>query len=105
VSRKGPWKTGHLRWVVAGVTAVLWLFTGFLSASPAWHHWFHNDSQSAQHHCLVSKYSEGDFLNSPAPTISENPKSEIRNAKLSPEIFEFSQPANLLPPGRAPPVI
>jgi hypothetical protein len=100
--------TGRVGSVIAGVAMAAWLLTGLLSVSPAWHHWFHEDSNGAQHHCPVSKYSDGDFLNaSPPATLSAfNPKPPDR--ALKPTTAEFPSQLSTLNSalqGRAPPLI
>jgi hypothetical protein len=104
VSPKKASKATRFRWFFANAMVALWLFTGFAAASADLHHCVHDDSQSAEHDCFITKYTDGQFLNAPAAQVQI----------LAPSgFFDFSQCAasnwssahlSLLPPGRAPPV-
>jgi len=105
VSPKGASKLRNFRWLVASLTASVWLFTGFLAVSPDWHHCFHEDSETGQHHCLVSKYSDGDFLTPSGGAILAVSISLAEPRIVRLETFVSSDTDHLLPPGRAPPLL
>jgi hypothetical protein len=105
VTSKHASKLRRFRWAIASFTATLWLFTGFLAVSPDWHHCFHEDSGTAQHHCLISKYSDGDFLTASAGALLTTFVPRVEPATPYFEISVDSASDHLLPPGRAPPIL
>jgi len=98
-------KLRRVRWLIASLTAALWLFTGFLAVAPEWHRCFHDDSQATQHHCFVTKYSDGDFLTASAgPILTPFVLCPEQAGHLA-EISIEAASDHLLPPGRAPPIL
>jgi hypothetical protein len=105
VRSKSESKLRSFRWLIGSFTAALWLFTAFLAVSPEWHHCLHDDSQATQHHCFVTKYSDGDFLTASAGAILTPFVLCAEPGGLCAEISIQASSDHLLPPGRAPPIL
>jgi hypothetical protein len=104
VRRKSASGLKRINWLVASVTVALWLLTGFLAVSEDLHQCLHDDADAAQHECLITKYSEGQFLNGPAPA----PLAKVADVLTVPVTHVhdviFASIDFRLPPGRAPPL-
>jgi len=48
--------------IAASVMLLLWLSLNLISAFPALHHWFHQDSGQSRHECLATAMSKGGVL-------------------------------------------
>ena len=89
------------RWLAAGVF-LLFLFLNCLSAFPALHHFFHPDSDEADHHCAVTMLIQGKVETTSVDVPLVVPQ-EIVELPAPAAISVFSASLDLLPPGRAPP--
>jgi hypothetical protein len=104
VSPQRPSRLKALRSLVASVTAALWLLTGFAAVSAEFHHCLHEDAGNGQHECLVTKYSDGQFLHGPpAAILNVPPAVAIADSRVA-IVPVFLSVDFRLPPGRAPPI-
>jgi hypothetical protein len=94
----------RFRWVVASVTAALWLLTGFLAVSQELHGCLHHEAGTPQHECLITKYSDGQFLNAPAPIALPVAAGDLAVAAVHVKEAVLSSDDFRLPPGRGPPL-
>jgi hypothetical protein len=90
---------------ISGLAMVLLLFSSALAASPSLHHFFHSDSDSPAHTCLVTMLAHGQVLSSEAGVAV----ALVVAAVLVLVVLETSVPLSerdlRLPAGRAPPLV
>jgi hypothetical protein len=105
VSSKRPRKEKRIRWFLASVFAALWLFTGFAATSSELHHCLHEDAPLGAHHCLFTKYAEGQFVGAPTAQIALQIPLCLSTVCPRPAVVELPSLIRLLPPERAPPIL
>lgn len=92
------------RVIGVGLMLGLWLFVSGLVSSAELHHWLHEDSHEASHHCLVTDLTKGapPFDDAPrvmAPCLPAGP----RPVRLESQYFAISD--HRVSSGRAPPSV
>jgi len=91
------------RVVLVALMLSLWLGTSALAASPQLHHWFHKDSKSVTHECLVTLLSKSHLLASSGGVALLIAAPVFFGLLLTGELFSFTSIDYRLSPSRAPP--
>ena len=86
------------------VLLLLFLVLVVFAASPELHQTIHSDANTAGHHCAISALSQGHF-EPPAcnPPLCTAPVLSSCSTPFVPSVFGGA--IELLPPGRAPPIV
>ena len=80
---------------------IVWI--GALHYAPTAHAEIHDDAHEADHHCVVEVFSEGVILDHATIGI-DAPSTPLRTEASRAEVIFVESPAQLRPPGRAPPI-
>jgi hypothetical protein len=82
----------------------LYLTVALASSSSALHHFFHEDADAREHHCIVTMISSGQLEAPVTAVTAEVPGLIVRASDRAEQ--PLLPPLDLrLPPGRAPPVL
>ena len=82
----------------------LFLVLQIVSASPALHHWFHEDSDSPDHQCVIRLVSQGQFDHAPVQVTVPLPQI-VSVTVVFPDSVALVVVDYRLLPGRAPPFL
>jgi hypothetical protein len=100
--RTATWWRALARPAIAAPLAILLFVLGWASASPSLHHWFHCDSQSPTHHCVITvlEHGQSDVV-TVAPAVPVPQMEPVAAAPLAEPFFASQDPT--LYPERGPP--
>ena len=83
----------------------LWVTVWALEVSPELHHLLHEDSQSPDHHCLVTQLQHNAMVSGFVPAVAPAAPA-VWSILVNRDNFEFPPAADYqLPPSRAPPAV
>lgn len=89
---------------VAGALLVLFMLMAAFAASPALHRSLHADADQPNHHCAITVLAQGQIDVPPCDAVACELPAGYESVRLI-ELSSFYSAFDLLPPGRAPPVV
>jgi hypothetical protein len=89
---------------ISGLALVLFLFSLALTLSPSLHHFFHHDSDSAGHTCIVTIIASGQVLSTHATSELPILVCALLLLVVSDFLLPYHERDLRFPIGRAPPL-